>query len=284
MKRTFEEFILRQIPKLNYFHKRDTLGFKFIESIVDSYYKKIQVEGCGVNTSPYNNGGKLNWPKFNLGNLNSYCWFQLSEMILHYYYFINKDKYKFAIDIGSNVGIDAILMAKNGFSTYAYEPDPDLFDKMKKNLELNNCNNLTIFNKGVSDTKGTLSFIKVLGNENANHIEGTRTFYGDFRRIKVDVIPFSDIDIIPDIMKINVEGHEKVIVPTIPKNIWESSDTFIEVHDEENAQILWNFFKTIKINVFSQKIRWKQVKSLNDMPFSNKEGYIFVTKKNKMSW
>ena len=85
-------------------------------------------------------------------------------------------------------------------------------------------------------------------------------------------------------MKINVEGHEKVIVPTIPKNIWENSDTFIEVHDEENAQVLWNFFKTIKIKVFSQKIRWKQAKNLNDMPFSNKEGYVFVTKKNKMSW
>ena len=37
---------------------------------------------------PYNNGGKLNWPKFNLGNLNSYSWCQLSEMILHDYYFI----------------------------------------------------------------------------------------------------------------------------------------------------------------------------------------------------
>ena len=186
--------------------------------------------------------------------------------------------------MGSNVGIDAILMAKNGFSTYAYEPDPDLFGKMKKNLELNNCNNLKIFNKGVSDTNGTLAFIKVLGNENANHIEGTRTFYGDFKKITVDVIPFSEIDIVPDLMKINVEGHEKVIVPTIPKNIWQNSDTFIEVHDEENAKVLWDFFKSIKINVFSQKIRWKLVKNINDMPFSNKEGYIFVTKKNKMSW
>ena len=279
-----EQFILRQIPNLKYFHKRDSIGYKFLEIIVNSHFKKIQEEGNGVDTLPYNCGGKLNWPKIKLGNLDSYCWFQLSEMILHYYYYVNRNKYKIALDIGSNVGIDAILMSKNGFSTQAFEPDPDLFTQMQKNSELNFCKNLKVFNKGVSDKKEILSFIKVLGNENANHIEGTRTFYGDFKKIKVDVIPFSEIGVIPDLMKINVEGHEKIIVPTIPVNVWETSDTFIEVHDEENAEILWNYFYKLKLNIFSQKKSWRLAKSLKDMPFTNKEGYIFVTKKNKMSW
>jgi len=284
MKRIIEQFILKQIPNLKYFHKRDSIGYKFLENVVNSYFKKTQEEGAGVDTLPYNCGGKLNWPKVKLGNLDSYCWFQLSEMILHYYYYINRKNYKTALDIGSNVGIDAILMAKNGFMTSAFEPDPDLFTQMARNSELNLCKNLKMFNKGVSDKTGVLSFIKVLGNENANHIEGTRTFYGDFKRIKVEVIPFSEINVIPDLMKINVEGHEKIIVPTIPANVWEASDTFIEVHDEENAETLWHFFNKIKLNIFSQKRRWKLAKSLKDMPFTNKEGYIFVTKKNKMNW
>tara|TARA_B100001059_G_C17568476_1_gene443729 strand:- start:221 stop:748 length:528 start_codon:yes stop_codon:yes gene_type:complete len=175
-------------------------------------------------------------------------------------------------------------MEKNGFNTHAFEPDPDLFNQMEKNLKLNFCKNLKVFNKGVSDKKETLSFIKVLGNENANHIEGTRSFYGDYKRIKVEVIPFSEINLQPDLMKINVEGHEKIIVPTIPVHVWEKADTFIEVHDKENAEVLWNFFNKININVFSQKKRWGIAKNLYDIPFTNKEGYIFVTKKNKMNW
>jgi len=284
MKKSFERFIINQIPNLRFLHKRESFGFKFIETIVNSYFKKIVEQQNGVDTVPYNNGGKLYWPKIKLGNLDSYCWFELSEMILHYYYYVNKHKYKNALDIGSNVGIDAILMEKNGFNTHAFEPDPDLFYQMEKNLKLNFCKNLKVFNKGVSDKKETLSFIKVLGNENANHIEGTRSFYGDYKRIKVEVIPFSEINLQPDLMKINVEGHEKIIVPTIPVHVWEKADTFIEVHDKENAEVLWNFFNKININVFSQKKRWGIAKNLNDIPFTNKEGYIFVTKKNKMNW
>jgi FkbM family methyltransferase len=284
MKKSFERFIINQIPNLRFLHKRESFGFKFIETIVNSYFKKIEEEHNGVDTVPYNNGGKLYWPKIKLGNLDSYCWFELSEMILHYYYYVNKHNYKNALDIGSNVGIDAILMEKNGFNTHAFEPDPDLFNQMEKNLKLNFCKNLKVFNKGVSDKKETLSFIKVLGNENANHIEGTRSFYGDYKRIKVEVIPFSEINLQPDLMKINVEGHEKIIVPTIPVHVWEKADTFIEVHDKENAEVLWNFFNKININVFSQKKRWGIAKNLYDIPFTNKEGYIFVTKKNKMNW
>ena len=78
MKRLIEKIIIEQIPNLKFFHKRESLGFKFLETIVNSYFKKIEDQGNGVDTIPYNSGGKLNWPKINLGNLDSYCWFELS--------------------------------------------------------------------------------------------------------------------------------------------------------------------------------------------------------------
>ena len=81
-------------------------------------------------------------------------------------------------------------------------------------------------------------------------------------------------------MKINIEGSEKVVVPTISKHIWQKADAFIEIHDDINAKVLWDFFNEMKINIFSQKIGWKIANSLSDLPSNNKR-VIFLYQKNQ---
>ena len=85
-------------------------------------------------------------------------------------------------------------------------------------------------------------------------------------------------------MKINIEGHEKVIGPLIPESIWNECDTFIEIHNEECQKTIFNYFNKIGINIFSQKIGWQKVEKINQVPITNKEGYIFVSKSSNMSW
>ena len=36
--------------------------------------------------------------------------------------------------------------------------------------------------------------------------------------------------------------------------------------------------------MFSQKLGWSKIKSINDVPTSHKEGSLFVTKKQEMAW
>lgn len=203
-------------------------------------------------------------------------------MILHTFYFKNRLKYKIGVDIGSNIGIDAILMAKLGLDTYCYEPDPELFEKLMNNKNLNNLNNLHSHNFGISNIEESVKFIKVKGNENANHIQGSRGSYGTTETIDVMVKTFKEIKVKPDLMKINIEGHEKFVIPTIPFEIWNNCDTFIEIHDEENRKVIWECLSR-KINIFTQKRNWKIAETLEDLPISNKEGYIFVSK-NKIMW
>ena len=285
MNKTITEFVIRQIPSFPNLHRRDSLIFKLVDKFIKLYISGLRKKNSEfIDISPYNYHGNLLWPKINLGKVDSYCFFELPEMILHYYYYVNKNNYKIAVDLGSNIGIDTILMSKNGFQTYGFEPDTELYNKMLKNSKLNNLKNVKLFNKGISDKRETLNMVKVLDNQAANHIEGSRSFYGSSKKIKIEVIPFSEIDVEPDLMKINIEGSEKVVVPTISKHIWQKADAFIEIHDDINAKVLWDFFNEMKINIFSQKIGWKIANSLSDLPSNNKEGYIFVSKKPKMNW
>jgi len=60
---------------------------------------------------------------------------------------------KVFIDIGANIGVATLIMAKlNPKSTvYAFEPYTKVYDILKKNVELNNLNNVKIFNIGLSN-------------------------------------------------------------------------------------------------------------------------------------
>ena len=40
-------------------------------------------------------------------------------------------------------------MSKNGFQTYGFEPDTELYNKMLENSKLNNLKNVKLFNKGI---------------------------------------------------------------------------------------------------------------------------------------
>jgi hypothetical protein len=38
------------------------------------------------------------------------------------------------------------------------------------------------------------------------------------------------------------------------------------------------------VNLFSQKTGWQKVRDLSGMPFSYRDGTLFVTTKNEMPW
>ena len=82
----------------------------------------------------------------------------------------------------------------------------------------------------------------------------TDMFYGNIEKFKAKLIKFEDLDICPDIMKINIEGYEKILVPSIPINIWEKCDAFIEIHSEEDRRCIFDYFNEIGVNIFSQKL------------------------------
>ena len=103
-------------------------------------------------------------------------------------------------------------------------------------------------------------------------------------RFPVDVVAIDNVMSNVVFIKLDAEGQEKVILlATSPKH-WEAADMIVEVGSTENALALCNHLTSLGVNLFSQKLNWKKVASLDGMPSSYKEGSLFISKKLEMPW
>lgn len=76
------------------------------------------------------------------------------------YYFESDSKKPLIVDCGSNIGF-SILFFKFLYpesTIYAFEPDPDTFRMLQKNIKANQLSHVTAFNSAVSDTEGAVAF------------------------------------------------------------------------------------------------------------------------------
>ena len=274
------EDIFHLLPTISQFHKPDSELYNVLNKIIKAYFSGYKQDILEV--APFEG---MVWPHMSLGSgtFTSYDFFELHEMPLYSFYWINRDKYKIAVEIGANIGIDSIILNRFGYEVHAFEPDPLLYEIFLKNIQLNKCN-IQTYQKAISNAPGVVDFVRVKGNTAHNHILGAKDYYGDAEFIKVESITFEEIGVQPDLMKINVEGYEKYIVPSIKYPVWERMDVFIEVHNPENSKLIFEYFIGTNINIFSQKEGWQKVKKLEEMPLSSREGYIFVSKRQQMPW
>jgi FkbM family methyltransferase len=177
------------------------------------------------------------------------------------------------------------VLSKCGFLVDAYEPDPKHFEKLKRNLILNEITTCTPHKKAVSERDGTMEFIRVLGNTTSSHLKGAKPNpYGELQSLQVAVADVRRIAERSDLLKVDAEGHEAVLLSAISDSTWAKLDAFVEVGTDENAHAIFSRFVRSGVNMFSQKTGWSQVKSLEHLPASYREGGIFISAKSKMPW
>lgn len=229
--------------------------------------------------------GSLSFPYFKMGVVDSLNLFDLDELIIFSFYWINRKRYRRVLDIGANIGLHSIVLDKCGFDVRSYEPDPTHFGMLKKNIERNRCEHVAPFNAAVSSKNGKMEFVRVLGNTTGSHLVGSKKNpYGDLERFPVDVTAIGALITWADLIKLDTEGHEKEIILSTTKGNWLNTDAFVEIESEENATAVFDHFNKMSINLFSQKNNWKQVFSVDDMPMSYRDGSLFITSNNNMPW
>ena len=278
----FFEDILLLLPKITNHHSSKSSIYKSLDNEIKNYIKNIKT------TKGYKEilffGKNIKWPVRKFGNVSSNDSFSINQMIYYSYYFNHRKKYKVVADFGSHTGEDAIFMSKCGYRVHAYEPDKSSFKLLKKNVSLNECKKISIINKAISNNNQNLEFINVKGNTLANHVSNSRNFYGDYNVQNVQAQDFNNLRFKPDLMKINIEGFEKILIPAIKKSYWNNTDSFLELHGKKCAETVLNYCKNFNLNIYSQKISWNKANKIVDLPLNWSEGCVFITKKNKMKW
>ncbi len=267
------------------FHARESALYRFIEPLTTAAFHEAQPQFEANQPVPLAELGSIMLPYEKMGAIDSIDLFGLDELLMFAFYFRNRGRYTRVADVGANLGLHSIVLAKCGMKVDAYEPDPSHHAKLLKNLALNDITTCTVHQSAVSEKVGTMQFVRVLGNTTSSHLAGAKANpYGELERFDVVVEDIRDIATRVDLFKIDAEGHEAVLLRALSDDAWKRVDAFVEIGTPENARAVFDRFAGTGIHIFAQKRGWAQVASLADVPVSYKEGGVFVSAKPEMPW
>ena len=127
---------------------------------------------------------------------------------------INKGDIVF--DIGAHVGSFSMYAASKGAIVYAFEPDPINYGKLRKNIELNNFQNLVIpFNHAITDKNGTIQLSQSKTNTGGHSLYVKTDDYVTVETYSMEEsMSMAQVNHI-DLLKIDTEGAEYTILPSI---------------------------------------------------------------------
>ena len=119
-------------------------------------------------------------------------------------------------DLGANAGWFTLIFSKlvgpKGH-VYSFEPDPQLFNILKENIELNNLKNVSSFQSAVSNKAGTASLTLNYSQDGDNRLD-SKSMQGESIEVKTTTIDLfcKTHNIKPDFLKMDVQGSEPSIL------------------------------------------------------------------------
>jgi FkbM family methyltransferase len=139
------------------------------------------------------------------------------------------------LDIGANIGNHTVFWSL--FSPAArilsFEPQRLVFNILKRNIELNHCENVQIFQNVISDKKGKALVCGDPDQPYASNLGGKGFFESSTG--EYDTITIDSLNILPvDFVKIDVEGHQDTVLLGMKETLAKCSPTmWIEVFPPE---------------------------------------------------
>lgn len=276
--------LFQAIPLLRDFHAPTDTAYGLLRMVARREIESLFAAREAV-PQPFGPFGALSFPYEKMGNIDSLDLFGIDELVIFAFYWANRDRYRNVLDLGANIGLHSIVMSRAGFNVTCFEPDPRHWDWLNRNLKLNDTRSVSPVNAAVSTEKGTMDFVRVLGNTTGSHIAGSKSnVYGGTDVFPVEVVAFADIIKGKDFMKMDVEGHEATILVTTDAATWRGFDAMIEVGNEQNAAAIFAHFQNIGVGLYAQKASWKKVETLQDMPTSHRDGSLFISAAGPIRW
>jgi FkbM family methyltransferase len=137
------------------------------------------------------------------------------------------------VDVGANIGAFSLYqtMSQHAERVIAFEPSPEVFARLAKNLELNELTNVRAVNAAVGDKPGTLAFSQGLMSIN-DRIDESGT-------LRVRVVTLDDeLRDVPsiDLLKIDTEGYEAKVLQGAPDTLKKTRHVVLEMHYPGEAE------------------------------------------------
>jgi FkbM family methyltransferase len=131
------------------------------------------------------------------------------------------------VDVGANIGVFSLnqVMMKHAEQVIAFEPSPEVFSRLAKNIEINGIKSVQVVNAAVGDESGNLSFAE--GQISAN---GRVSEAGP---LKVPCVRLDDeLRDVPsiDILKIDTEGYEIHVLRGASETLRKTERIALELH------------------------------------------------------
>ncbi len=166
-------------------------------------------------------------------------------------YLLRKEaKGKLALDIGANIGYSTLSLCRNMEKVIAIEPDDRSRKILKKNIRLNNFKEkVKIYDCAMSDKKEERTFY-LSKHPNLSAFNKNKKYWS--KKIKVKTRTVDDLGVIPNFIKMDLEGHEIEVINGAMKSL-EKTDfckILLEVHPQfynEKRDFSYVLKKLVKI-------------------------------------
>lgn len=189
------------------------------------------------------------------------------------YFFFTENKEPIIIDCGANIGLSVLFFKKiyPNAIIIAFEPNPNSFDLLKKNISQNSLTNVVVYNIGLSNVLGEIDFFI---SDNKGSLKGSiNKERGGSNKISIkseklsSYINSKQIDLI----KIDVEGAELLLIEDLYnfKNEINVSQFIIEYHHKisiESSKLskFLDYFESMGYE-YNMKTSFKKIKSFQDI-------------------
>lgn len=175
--------------------------------------------------------GRLRGKRWIAGSSNHGCWLGTYEHAKRRAFERHVAAGSVVLDIGSHVGFYALLasvLVGPGGRVFAFEPLPANLSYLRRHLELNRIDNVSVLECAVSDASGVSSF-----REGANRHTGRIDPRGDLRveTVSLDELVAAGEVPLPDCIKVDVEGAEAPVLEGARATLERSRATvFLATH------------------------------------------------------
>ena len=182
---------------------------------------------------------------------------QIWEKHLHSIFKKYVNEHSIVVECGCHIGTHSLLLASLCKTFYGFEPMPNTYDVLNKNIKLNNINNAIIYKKGVSNKEGITQFCWIIEgnpggaglNDNPMGIPTWVTRANKHIDVELTTIDLLQLDKL-DFIKIDVEGYETLVIDGAINTIQRCRPVIVvEVWKNHNGIFDMNHTKTIFKNI-----------------------------------